>query len=67
MTIQNTTNGDIQTAYTNTFGNYRFDNLPAGDFYIVTVWNKRYVFEQDTQSFSLNDAVENVDFVAASQ
>jgi hypothetical protein len=67
VTIQNTTNGESQTVYTNTFGNYRFDNLPAGDFYIITVWNKRYVFEQDTQSFVLNDAVENVDFVAASQ
>jgi len=67
VTIQNATNGETQTAYTNTFGNYRFDNLPSGDFYIVTVWNKRYVFEQDTQSFTLNDAVENLDFVAASQ
>ena len=67
VTIHNTTNGESQTVYTNTFGNYRFDNLPAGDFYIITVWNKRYLFEQDTQSFVLNDAVENVDFVAASQ
>lgn len=67
VTIQNATNGEIQTAYTDTFGNYRFDNLPSGDFYIITVWNKRYVFEQDTQSFTLNDAVENVDFIAAPQ
>lgn len=67
VTIQNTTNGQSQTVYTNTFGNYRFDGLPAGDFYIITVWNKRYVFEQDTQSLTLNDAVDNVDFVAAPQ
>ncbi len=67
VTIQNATNGETQTVYTNTFGNYRFDNLPAGDFYIITVSNKRYVFAQDTQSFTLNDAVENVDFIAASQ
>jgi len=67
VTIQNTSNGETQSVYTNTFGNYRFDNLASGDFYIVTVWNKRYVFEQDTQAFTLNDAVENVDFIAASQ
>jgi hypothetical protein len=67
VTIQNTSNGETQTVYTNTFGNYRFENLPAGDFYIISVWNKKYVFTQDTQSFVLNDAVENVDFMAAPQ
>jgi hypothetical protein len=64
VTIQNTNNGEIQTAYTNTFGNYRFENLPAGDFYIISVFNKRYVFAQDTQTLVLNDAVENLDFTA---
>lgn len=65
VSIQNTNNGEIQTAYTNTFGNYRFENLPAGDFYIISVYNKKYVFEQETQAFVLNDAVENVDFMAS--
>ncbi len=64
VTIQNTTTLETQIVYTNTFGNYRFDNLPAGDFYIVSVSNRRYVFAQDTQSFTLNDAIENVDFIA---
>ena len=62
--IQNASNGETQIAYTNSFGNYRFDNLPVGDFYLISVSNKRYVFSQDTRSFVLNDAVENVDFVA---
>ncbi len=64
VTIQNTTNGESQTVYTNSFGNYRFDNLPAGDFYVVSVWNRKYEFEQNTQSFVLNDAIENVNFMA---
>ncbi len=64
VTIQNTSNGETQTVYTNSFGNYRFDNLPAGDFYVISVWNRKYVFEQPTQSFVLNDAIENVDFTA---
>jgi hypothetical protein len=67
VTIQNTNTGAIQTAYTNTFGNYRFEGLPAGDFYIVSVFNKKYVFEQDTQAFVLQDAVENLDFSASIQ
>ena len=64
VTIQNTSNGDTQTVSTNSFGNYRFDNLPAGDFYVISVWNRKYVFDQPTQSFVLNDAIENVDFTA---
>lgn len=64
VTIQNASNGEIQTIYTNTFGNYRFENLPAGGFFIVSVSNKRYVFSQNTQIFTLTDAVENVDFTA---
>ena len=64
VTIQNTSNGDTQTVSTNSFGNYRFDDLPAGDFYVISVWSKKYVFDQPTQSFVLNDAIENVDFTA---
>ena len=64
VTIQNTNTGEFQTAYTNTFGNYRFENLPAGDFYIISVFNKRYVFEQESQAIVLQDAVENLDFTA---
>lgn len=64
VVIQNSSSGEIQTVYTNTFGNYRFENLPAGDFYIISVFNKKYVFEQETQAFVLNDALENVDFMA---
>jgi hypothetical protein len=63
--IQNTSNGEIQTTYTNIFGNYRFDNLPAGDFYIITVSNKRYVFEPNTRTLVLNDAVDGMDFTAS--
>ncbi len=64
VTIQNTSNGDTRSVYTNSFGGYRIDDLPAGDFYVVSVWNRKYVFDQPTQSFTLNDAIENVDFTA---
>jgi hypothetical protein len=64
VTIQNTSSGATRSVYTNSFGNYRFDDLPAGDFYIITVSNRKYTFETDTQAFVLNDAVENVNFTA---
>jgi hypothetical protein len=67
VTIQNIVTGETQTVYTNSFGYYRADNLPAGDFYIVSVSNKRFVFLQPTKSFMLNEAVENLDFTASPQ
>ncbi|MEP6900811.1 MAG: carboxypeptidase-like regulatory domain-containing protein, partial [Actinomycetota bacterium] len=66
VTILNTTTGETQRASSNSFGKYRFDNLVVGDFYIITVANKKYVFSPDTQSFVLNDAVENLNFTATS-
>lgn len=65
VTIQNTSTGETRTVYTNTFGNYQFDELVVGDLYIVSVWNKRYVFEQNTRLFVLDDAISNIDFTAS--
>jgi hypothetical protein len=65
VTVQNTRTGESQVVYTNSFGNYYVENLPAGDFYIVSVSRSKYTFPQATQSFTLNDAIENLDFTAA--
>lgn len=67
VTILNTNTGETQRVASNSFGNYHFDNLVVGDFYIITVANKKYVFSPDTQSFVLNDAIENLNFTATSQ
>jgi hypothetical protein len=64
VTIQNLSNGDSRTIYTNSFGNYSFNDLPSGDSYIVSVWNKKYTFSNSSQIFVLNDAIENMDFTA---
>ena len=64
VTIQNTSTGEFRTTNTNSFGYYSFEDLPAGDVYLITVSNKRYVFSNDTQAFVLNDAVENINFTA---
>jgi len=64
VTIQNLSNGATQTVSTNSFGNYRFEDLPSGDSYIVTVAHRKYTFSNNSQIFTLSDAIENLDFTA---
>ncbi|MBS1797155.1 MAG: hypothetical protein JSS81_25230 [Acidobacteria bacterium] len=49
---------------TNSFGNYRFDDLEAGQAYVVTVVSYRYSFAQPSIVVNLDDNLENADFVA---
>jgi hypothetical protein len=37
--------GNVRTAVTSTFGYFSFDNVAAGDGYVLKVESKRYVFE----------------------
>jgi hypothetical protein len=67
VTIQNTETSETRTVLTNPFGYYRFDDLEVGNSYIISARNKRYTFETETQVFSLNDAVDNLNFIASEQ
>ena len=67
VTLQNLSSGESRSVYTNSFGNYLFEELAVGDLYVISVSNKKYVFEQNSQSFVLNDAIENLNFTAAPQ
>jgi CSLREA domain-containing protein len=67
VTIRNASTGETKTAYTGSFGYYRFENLPVGDFYVVSVSHRRYAFSQNSQIIVLNDAAENVNFKADAQ
>jgi hypothetical protein len=49
-------------AFTNTFGMFRFDGVPAGSSYMVTVSHGRYLFDQPTQLINVNDNVTDVIF-----
>lgn len=57
--------GDTRTVLTNGFGYYRFDNLPAGETYIVTVSSKRYLFQP--RVVNADDEVTDLDFIAEPQ
>ena len=49
---------------TGSFGYYRFENLEAGETYIVTVNSKRFIFSVPSRVVSVPDNVSNIDFVA---
>jgi hypothetical protein len=56
--------GETRTAISNTFGYYRFENVLAGETYVLTVYSKRFVFSNPTLVLTLFEAREDVDFIA---
>ena len=52
---------------TGSFGYYRFENLEAGETYVVTVNSKRFIFSVPSRVVSVPDNVSNIDFVAMSE
>ncbi len=49
---------------TSTFGYYRFDGLPAGDSYVISVTAKRYLFQHNAMLVNLDQSLVGVDFVS---
>ena len=56
--------GEIRTVQTSTFGFYRFDNIPVGETYIVSVAAKKYTFSQPTIVQTVLEELGELDFVA---
>ncbi|MBK6749024.1 MAG: carboxypeptidase regulatory-like domain-containing protein [Acidobacteria bacterium] len=54
--------GGTRTARTGTFGYYRFDEVPVGENYVISVASKRFVFMPRT--IMVMDELDNVDLVA---
>jgi Tol biopolymer transport system component len=54
--------GQIRTATTGSLGVFRFDDIPTGENYIVTVRSRRFNF--DTRVLQVFDNLTDVDFVA---
>lgn len=51
--------------YTSTFGSFRFDNIPTGQTYTLSVDSgKRYSFTPSSRMISLNGNLDNEDFTA---
>jgi hypothetical protein len=54
------------TTITNSFGYYRFDDIPTGSSYLLTPSHKWYVFEPENQFFTLMEDEAEMDFSAGS-
>ena len=52
---------------TGSFGYYKFNNLPAGETYTVSVSSKRYVFNPSTRVVTPFEQITNLDFTGESQ
>jgi Tol biopolymer transport system component len=55
-------NGETQLAVTGSFGFYRFDEIPAGQTYIISAAHKRWQF--NSQVISVSEDIQNADFTA---
>jgi hypothetical protein len=60
-------NGEVRTATTTSFGYYRFDDVQAGETYILSAIGKRYTFSQPVQVLNINEATDAVNFIANSE
>lgn len=51
-----------RTTRTTTFGNFSFEDVAAGQTYVVSVQSKKYGFAQESQVFSLMDSITDIVF-----
>lgn len=56
--------GEIRTTLSSAFGYYRFAEIPAGDIYTISVAAKKYTFGNPTQVRTVQDDLQDVDFIA---
>jgi hypothetical protein len=59
--------GGARRAISSSFGYYRFDNVEAGQTYIISIHSKRYVFVDPTRVLNVQDELADVDFTAEPQ
>lgn len=62
VTITDPVTGLHFQTYSNSFGHYHFSELPAGRTYIVTVSHGRYQFAEPSQTITVTDDLEGLDF-----
>lgn len=55
--------GLSRTTRTGSFGFYRFDNLAAGQLYILTIKSRKIAFENATRFLNVVDNMADVDFI----
>jgi hypothetical protein len=56
--------GESKFTITNPFGFYHFDDIGVGQAYVFQASVREYTFSAPTQLVTVNDSVDNVNFVA---
>lgn len=57
--------GETQTVLTNSFGYYRFSNVPVNQLYVINVSSKKHLFDLNSQVLNLTSDREDIDFVGS--
>ena len=52
---------------TGTFGYYMFDGLATGETYVITVTQRRFIFQTPTRVVTLTDNIADLDFIAGAE
>ena len=66
VTLQNAASGQSRSVMTNTFGRFAFNGVETGEFYVISVINKRYRFVNSSFAFNLNENLTSIVFTEAS-
>lgn len=56
--------GQTRTVLTGSFGYYRFEGVPVGATYIISIFSSRFTFSRPTQVVAVLDAVTDINFIA---
>lgn len=56
-------NGETRSVLTNSFGNYRFHELPVGEIYVISVYHRKYQFNPASYVVTLKDNATDINFV----
>ena len=64
VTLTNAATGEIRTSRSSTFGNYRFDDVPVGHVYMLSVTSKRYTFDPAFRVLIIRDEITEENFTA---
>jgi hypothetical protein len=59
--------GNVRTAITDSTGYYQFDDVQAGETYVLSATGKRYSFSQPVQVLNINEEASQVNFIANSE
>jgi hypothetical protein len=65
VSLLDASTGEVRSAITNGFGYYFFEDIPIDDLYVLAVSSKTYSFPVSVRSFTLQDNLMDMDFIAA--